>query len=119
MSSLRKEALKWYKTLQRTKNQVFKGDQRTIEAARQRIREEFIKNKDLSSEKDIQEKIKIAKDVDVELRSTVVQAVRVDENRYQARITKDTKKLENVMFDPNAELPPPRSRKCSDKGKRT
>ncbi|XP_053688478.1 complex III assembly factor LYRM7 [Sabethes cyaneus] len=117
MSALRKEALKLYKTLQRTKDQVFKGDRRTIEAARQRIREEFVKNKDLQSEKDIREKLKIAQDVDVELRSTVVQAVKVDENLYQAKITGDTKKLDNVMFDPNAKLPPPRSKKCSDRGK--
>uniref|UniRef100_A0A1Q3G2X1 Complex III assembly factor LYRM7 n=1 Tax=Culex tarsalis TaxID=7177 RepID=A0A1Q3G2X1_CULTA len=112
MTALRKEALKWYKTLQRTKDQVFVGDKRAIEAARQRIREEFIKNKDLTEEKDIKEKIKIAHDVDIELRSAVVQVVKIDENRYQAKITEETRKLENTMFDPDAKLPPPRSKKC-------
>ncbi|XP_038121255.1 complex III assembly factor LYRM7 [Culex quinquefasciatus] len=112
MCALRKEALKWYKTLQRTKDQVFAGDQRAIEAARQRIREEYVKNKDLTNEKDIKEKIKIAHDVDLELRSAVVQAVKIDDNVYQAKITEETRKLENTMFDPNAELPPPRSKKC-------
>ncbi|EAT32567.1 AAEL015292-PA [Aedes aegypti] len=112
MSNLRRETLKWYKTLQRTKDQVFAGDHRTIEAARQRIREEFLKNKDLREEKDIQEKLKIARDVDIELRSTVVQAVKGDDNVYHAKITSDTKKMENTLFDPNAELPPPRTKKC-------
>uniref|UniRef100_A0A2M4C3T6 Complex III assembly factor LYRM7 n=1 Tax=Anopheles marajoara TaxID=58244 RepID=A0A2M4C3T6_9DIPT len=115
MSSLRREALRWYKILQRTKNEVFAGDFRTLTAARQRIREEYIKNKDLTDEKEIQEKIKIAKDVDVELRSSVVQAVRKNPTVFEARITPDTRKLDNVMFDPEAELPPPRSKKCSDK----
>ncbi|XP_058125066.1 complex III assembly factor LYRM7 [Anopheles ziemanni] len=115
MSSLRREALRWYKILQRTKNDVFAGDFRTITAARQRIREEFIKNKDITDEKEIQEKIKIAKDVEVELRSSVVQAVRKQPTVFEARITPDTKKMDNVMFDPDAEIPPPRSKKCSDK----
>uniref|UniRef100_A0A182LUT1 Complex III assembly factor LYRM7 n=1 Tax=Anopheles culicifacies TaxID=139723 RepID=A0A182LUT1_9DIPT len=74
--SNRLQALRWYKILQRTKNEVFSGDFRTISAARQRIREEFIKNKDIKDEQQIKEKIQIAKDVDVELRSSVVQAVR-------------------------------------------
>ncbi|XP_065093701.1 complex III assembly factor LYRM7 [Ochlerotatus camptorhynchus] len=114
MSGLRREALKWYKTLQRTKDHVFAGDHRAIVAARQRIREEFLKNKNLTEEKDIKEKIKIARDVDVELRGSVVQAVKVHENVYQAKITGDTKKLDNVMFDPNADIPAPRSKKCGD-----
>ncbi|XP_055629663.1 complex III assembly factor LYRM7 [Toxorhynchites rutilus septentrionalis] len=114
MSALRREVLKWFKILNRGKDQVFAGDQRAIEAARQKIREEFLKNKDLTDEKEIKEKLKIAQDVDTELRSTVVQAVRVEENVYQARITDKTKKMDNVMFDPNAELPPPRSKKCRD-----
>uniref|UniRef100_A0A182IVI6 Complex III assembly factor LYRM7 n=2 Tax=Anopheles atroparvus TaxID=41427 RepID=A0A182IVI6_ANOAO len=115
MSSLRREALRWYKILQRTKDEVFAGDFRTITAARQRIREEFIKNKDVTDEKEIKEKIKIAKDVEVELRSSVVQAVRKQPAVFEARITPDTKKMDNVMFDPDAELPPPRTKKCSDK----
>uniref|UniRef100_A0A182QDQ7 Complex III assembly factor LYRM7 n=1 Tax=Anopheles farauti TaxID=69004 RepID=A0A182QDQ7_9DIPT len=115
MSSLRREALRWYKILQRTKNEVFSGDFRTISAARQRIREEFIKNKDIKDEAQIKEKIKIAKDVDVELRRSVVQAVRKQPTVFEARITLETRKLDNVMFDPDAELPPPRSKKCSDK----
>ncbi|EAA04084.2 complex III assembly factor LYRM7 [Anopheles arabiensis] len=115
MSSLRREALRWYKILQRTKNEVFSGDFRTISAARQRIREEFVKNKDIKDEKQIKEKIQIAKDVDVELRRSVVQAVRKQPTLFEARITPDTRKMDNVMFDPDAELPPPRSKKCSDK----
>ncbi|XP_058462831.1 complex III assembly factor LYRM7 [Malaya genurostris] len=114
MSVLRREVLVCFRKLQRTKDKVFAGDRTTIEAARQRIREEFLKNKELTDEKDIKEKINIAKDVDVELRSSVVQAVKVEENVYQAVITDDTKKLNNTMFDPNAELPPPRSKKCGD-----
>ncbi|XP_058838576.1 complex III assembly factor LYRM7 [Topomyia yanbarensis] len=119
MSTLRREALMWFKTLQRTKDKVFAGDRTTIEAARQRIRDEFLKNKDLSDEKDIKEKINIAKDVDIELRSSVVQAVQIEKNVYHAIITDDTKKLDNVMFDPNAELPPPRSKKCGDRKSKT
>ena len=47
------QALKWYKVLQRTKDQVFEGDIPTISAARSKIREEFYKNKDLKDENEI------------------------------------------------------------------
>ncbi|XP_055610629.1 complex III assembly factor LYRM7 [Uranotaenia lowii] len=117
MNALRKEALHWYKTLLRTRNHVFAGDCRALEAARQKIREEFLKCKDMTDAKAIKERLFLAEQVDIELRSSVVQAVRVEENVYHANFTPDTAKIVNVPFDPNAKLPPPRSKKCGDGAK--
>ncbi|XP_061481511.1 complex III assembly factor LYRM7 isoform X1 [Rhineura floridana] len=73
--------LKLFKSLQRTRQQVFKNDCRALEAARLKINEQFKNNKDETSSERIAELIKIGSDVEVILRTSVLQGVHVDSNK--------------------------------------
>ncbi|XP_056180415.1 complex III assembly factor LYRM7 isoform X4 [Falco biarmicus] len=75
------QVLKLFKLLHRTRQEVFKHDTRALEAARQKINEEFKNNQDETSEEKIKELLKIASDVEVILRTSVIQAVHTDSDR--------------------------------------
>ncbi|XP_032531921.1 complex III assembly factor LYRM7 isoform X2 [Chiroxiphia lanceolata] len=77
----RGQVLKLFKLLHRTRQEVFKNDTRALEAARQKINEEFRNNKDETSEEKINELLKIASDVEVILRTSVIQAVHTDSDK--------------------------------------
>lgn len=69
----RREILSVFKKLQRITQNTFQGDQRAILEARQQINTEFRKDVD---EKEIPEKLKVAKEVGDILKHQVVQAVK-------------------------------------------
>ncbi|NXA24104.1 LYRM7 factor, partial [Ibidorhyncha struthersii] len=73
--------LKLFKLLHRTRQEVFKNDTRALEAARQKINEEFKNNQEETSEEKINELLKIASDVEVILRTSVIQAVHTDSDK--------------------------------------
>ncbi|XP_063177009.1 complex III assembly factor LYRM7 isoform X2 [Chroicocephalus ridibundus] len=73
--------LKLFKLLHRTRQEVFKNDTRALEAARQKINEEFKNNQDETSEEKINELLKMASDVEVILRTSVIQAVHTDSDK--------------------------------------
>ncbi|XP_058280166.1 complex III assembly factor LYRM7 isoform X1 [Hirundo rustica] len=73
--------LKLFKLLHRTRQVVFKNDTKALEAARQKINEEFRNNRDETSEEKISELLKIASDVEVILRTSVIQAVHTDSDK--------------------------------------
>ncbi|KAL9822394.1 complex III assembly factor LYRM7 isoform 1-T1 [Geothlypis trichas] len=73
--------LKLFKLLHRTRQEVFKNDTKALEAARQKINEEFRNNRDETSEEKINELLKIASDVEVILRTSVIQAVHTDSDK--------------------------------------
>uniref|UniRef100_A0A8B9U219 Complex III assembly factor LYRM7 n=1 Tax=Anas zonorhyncha TaxID=75864 RepID=A0A8B9U219_9AVES len=73
--------LKLFKLLHRTRQEVFKNDTRALEAARQKINEEFKNNQNETSEEKINELLKIASDVEVILRTSVIQAVHTDSDK--------------------------------------
>ncbi|KAM8983663.1 complex III assembly factor LYRM7 isoform 3-T3 [Ara ararauna] len=77
--------LKLFKSLHRTRQEVFKNDTRALEAARQKINEEFKNHQDETSEEKINELLKIASDVEVILRTSVIQAVHTDSNRIESK----------------------------------
>ncbi|KAM6362843.1 complex III assembly factor LYRM7 isoform 1-T1 [Pluvialis apricaria] len=77
----RGQVLKLFKLLHRTRQEVFKNDTRALEAARQKINEEFKNNQDETSEEKINELLKIASDIEVILRTSVIQAVHTDSDR--------------------------------------
>ncbi|KAL5274629.1 hypothetical protein ACFFRR_000992 [Megaselia abdita] len=105
MSNLRNEALKAFKSLHRAKNFVFQGDEKAINGARVLINENFQKNKNINNEEEIHKLLKLAKDVENELKTNVIQAREKTPGVYEARITEDTPRLENVMFNPDATMP--------------
>uniref|UniRef100_M3YJN5 Complex III assembly factor LYRM7 n=1 Tax=Mustela putorius furo TaxID=9669 RepID=M3YJN5_MUSPF len=74
------KVLQLFKTLHRTRQRVFKNDTRALEAARIKINEEFKSNKSETSPKKIEELIKIASDVELLLRTSVIQAIHTDHN---------------------------------------
>uniref|UniRef100_A0AC11CUM2 LYR motif containing 7 n=1 Tax=Ovis aries TaxID=9940 RepID=A0AC11CUM2_SHEEP len=74
------KVLQLFKTLHRTRQQVFKNDARALEAARIKINEEFKCNKTETSPKKIEELIKIGSDVELILRTSVIQGIHTDHN---------------------------------------
>ncbi|XP_077923676.1 complex III assembly factor LYRM7 isoform X1 [Halichoerus grypus] len=74
------KVLQLFKTLHRTRQRVFKNDTRALEAARIKINEEFKSNKSETSPKKIEELIKIGSDVELLLRTSVIQGIHTDHN---------------------------------------
>ncbi|XP_006166988.1 complex III assembly factor LYRM7-like [Tupaia chinensis] len=79
------KVLQLFKTLHRTRQQVFKNDARALEAARIKINEEFKSNKSETSPKKIEELMKIGSDVELLLRTSVVQGIHTDHNTLKCR----------------------------------
>uniref|UniRef100_A0A1B6FGY2 Complex III assembly factor LYRM7 n=1 Tax=Cuerna arida TaxID=1464854 RepID=A0A1B6FGY2_9HEMI len=97
-SEFRRDALKIFKCLHRTRRSVFEGDTFALDATRDKLNEEFRKNKHLKNEGVIKKMLKFAEEVDLLLRTTVVQAKLVEPGKYQAKITEDTVKMNNNSF---------------------
>ncbi|KAI1239873.1 Complex III assembly factor LYRM7, partial [Lamprotornis superbus] len=92
--------LKLFKLLHRTRQEVFKNDTRALEAARQKINEEFRNNRDETSEEKINELLKIASDVEVILRTSVIQAVHTDSDKIGFLCCMQTVKgVDYVIFE--------------------
>ncbi|XP_006081647.1 complex III assembly factor LYRM7 isoform X2 [Myotis lucifugus] len=91
------KVLQLFKRLHRTRQQVFKNDTRALEAARVKINEEFKSNKNEASSKKIEELIKIGSDVELLLRTSVVQGIHTDHNTLKLVPRKDLL-LENVPY---------------------
>ncbi|XP_026322295.1 complex III assembly factor LYRM7 [Hyposmocoma kahamanoa] len=102
MSNLRKSVLQSFKNLHRTRIKVFAGDDKALTAARSQINDGYNKNKHVSDEEAIKALIKFSEDVEKELRTQVIQAREVRPGVYEARITEDTLKLNNVPYNDKA-----------------
>ncbi|XP_030751054.1 complex III assembly factor LYRM7 [Sitophilus oryzae] len=101
-NNLRKEVLRCFKTIHKTRQNVFKGDDRALSEGRKKINEEFDKYKHIQDEEAIKELLNQCKAVELELRTCVIQAKEVAPNLYQAEITQDTLKLDNIPFNATA-----------------
>ncbi|XP_067171621.1 complex III assembly factor LYRM7 isoform X1 [Apteryx mantelli] len=98
-SMLTKKVLKLFKLLHRTRQEVFKNDTRALEAARQKINEEFKNNQNETSAEKINELLKIASDVEVILRTSVIQAVHTDSDKILLVPRKDLLQDNTPYFD--------------------
>ncbi|XP_015858961.1 complex III assembly factor LYRM7 isoform X1 [Peromyscus maniculatus bairdii] len=94
---LRNIVLQLFRTLHRTRQQVFKNDKRALEAARVKINEEFKKNKSEASPEKIAEMMKLGSDVELLLRTSVIQGVHTDHNTLKLVPRKDLL-TENVPY---------------------
>ncbi|KAM9330921.1 complex III assembly factor LYRM7 [Gastrophryne carolinensis] len=92
-----RRALQLFKTLHRTRQKVFQNDNRALEAARQRINAEFRKNQNETSPEKISELMKIGEDVEILLRTTVIQGVHRDSDRIVLQPRKDLL-LDNMPY---------------------
>ncbi|XP_023174269.1 complex III assembly factor LYRM7 [Drosophila hydei] len=106
--SLKRQVLSAFKKLHRTRQYVFHGDDRALLAGRDKINESFQKNRNETNEAEIKKMIKLAVEVDYELRTNVIQAKRREDNVYELRITPETTRLDNVVFNPDAVIDAPR-----------
>lgn len=97
-SNLRNKVLESFKSLHKTRKSVFKDDIYALNEARKKINTEYRKFKDITDASTIEEMIKYASEVEEVLRTCVIQAREVEPGKYEAHITKDTLKLENVPF---------------------
>ncbi|KAM5192595.1 complex III assembly factor LYRM7 [Mantella aurantiaca] len=91
------KALRIFKALHRTRQQVFQHDTRALEAARQKINAEFRKNKNETSPEKLSELMKIGQDVEILLRTTVIQGVHTDSDRIVLRPRHEVL-LDNVPY---------------------
>ncbi|KAI1905159.1 hypothetical protein AGOR_G00013270 [Albula goreensis] len=96
----RMKVFRVFKALHKTRMNVFKDDSRALTAARQKINEEFRKNKGETSEEKINQMIKMASDVEVVLRQSVIQGVHVGDKKIVLRPREDLL-LENVPYCDN------------------
>ncbi|KAJ7335635.1 hypothetical protein JRQ81_013576 [Phrynocephalus forsythii] len=85
----RREILKLFRSLHKARQEVFKNDFRALEVVRLKINEEFKKNKEETSSERIAELKKIGSDVEVILRTSVVQGVHLDSDKMSLILRKD------------------------------
>jgi len=99
-----REAVALYKALHRTVQRVFSGDIPAMLAARDKVCEEFEKNRRVTSQTSITELIKQGEDVNRILGESVVQLVREGEappgeqEKFQLNIRPETHMFENNPF---------------------
>ncbi|XP_034115730.1 complex III assembly factor LYRM7 [Drosophila nasuta] len=108
---LKHQVLSVFKKLHRTRQYVFHGDNRALLEGRHKINDSFRQNRSESNVEEIQKMIKLAIDVDHELRTNIIQAEKRKDDVYELRITPETTRLDNVVFNPDAVIEPPRRRK--------
>lgn len=87
-----------YKSLHRTIQRVFRGDMPAMLAARDKVCEEFYKNKHVTSQSSVAELINQGREVQKILSQSVVQIERKTEDNYQMNIRDDTYMFENNPF---------------------
>lgn len=97
--NLRREVLNSFKALHKTRLKVFDGDMRALNFAREKINESYKKNKNITEENIITEQLALAKAVEVEMRTTIVQAKEVKPGVYEAKFNPETVKMDNIPFN--------------------
>nr|XP_045008611.1 complex III assembly factor LYRM7-like isoform X1 [Jaculus jaculus] len=91
------KVLKLFKSLHRTRQQVFKDDTRALEAARVKINEEFKSNKSETAPQQIEELMKIGCGVELLLWTHVVQGLHTDHSMLTLVPRKELL-IENVPY---------------------
>ncbi|KAM8960771.1 complex III assembly factor LYRM7 [Pelodytes ibericus] len=94
---LSSQVLTLFKTLHRTRLAVFENDNRALAVTRQKINEEFQKSKSETCPEKISELMKYGADVEILLRTTIIQGVYKDSDRIVLNPRKDVL-LDNVPY---------------------
>ncbi|RZF48911.1 hypothetical protein LSTR_LSTR003291 [Laodelphax striatellus] len=97
-ASLKGEVLRSFKRLHRVRQSVFKGDSFALNATRDKINEEFKKNKHVKAVESIQELVKLSISVEEELRTRVVQAKEKEPGIYELQLRPDIRYDKNAPF---------------------
>jgi len=93
-----REALILYKNLHRTVQRVFRGDIPAMLAARDKVCEEFNKNRNVKSEASITELLNQGRQVQEILDKSVVQIKKTEEDKFQMNIRDETHMFDNNPF---------------------
>lgn len=88
-----------YRALNRTSQEVFKGDHEMLEASKRKIKKEFTQNKAEKDPERIEELLKTAEEAEEVLRRLIVQGVRKPDGIYSLIFT------ENTAMEDNATMP--------------
>ncbi len=91
-----KEVLRLYKSLNRTVQSVFRGDQVAQAAAYDKLRQEFGKNLNVENESKVTELIQYGRDCENILKQQVLQFEEIEEKRYRVNIREDME-LEDAL----------------------
>ncbi|XP_018314443.1 complex III assembly factor LYRM7 isoform X2 [Mycetomoellerius zeteki] len=95
--SLRREILRVFKKLHRTRLKTFEGDEYALQVVRDQINKEYKKYKSITNQAVIKELNKFAQEVEYEIRTTVIQAVETVPGRLALRLTPDVL-VDNVPY---------------------
>ncbi|KAL6259970.1 hypothetical protein P5V15_009879 [Pogonomyrmex californicus] len=87
--SFRREILRVFKKLHRTRLKTFEGDEYALQVVRDRINKEYKKYKNVTNQVAIEELNKFAQEVECEIRTNVIQAVETASGRIALRLTPD------------------------------
>ncbi|XP_018047255.1 PREDICTED: complex III assembly factor LYRM7 isoform X2 [Atta colombica] len=80
--SLRREILRVFKKLHRTRLKTFEGDEYALQVVRDQINKEYRKYKNVTNQAVIEELNKFAQEVEYEIRTTVIQAIETAPRRH-------------------------------------
>ncbi|XP_011261610.1 complex III assembly factor LYRM7 [Camponotus floridanus] len=95
--SLRREVLRVFKKLHRTRLKTFEGDEHALQVVRKKINDEYRKYKNVTNQAAIEELNKFAQEVEHEVRTTVIQVVETAPGRVAPRLTPDVL-VDNVPY---------------------
>ncbi|XP_018373311.1 PREDICTED: complex III assembly factor LYRM7 isoform X1 [Trachymyrmex cornetzi] len=95
--SFRREILRVFKKLHRTRLKTFEGDEYALQVVRDQINKEYKKYKSVTNQTVIAELNKLAQEVECEIRTTVIQAVETAPRRIALRLTPDVL-VDNVPY---------------------
>ncbi|XP_011157146.2 complex III assembly factor LYRM7 isoform X1 [Solenopsis invicta] len=95
--SLRREVLRVFKKLHKTRLKTFEGDDYALQVVRSKINEEYRKYKNVTNQAAIEELNKFAQEVEHEIRTTVIQAVETAPGKVALRLTPDVL-VDNVPY---------------------
>jgi len=92
----RTKILSLFKTLHRTREAVFRGDDHALKVTREKINEEFRKHSTVSNPEEIKKLIQVASESNDILRTKVLQAQEIRPQVYQIRSEHLRQKCTNV-----------------------
>ncbi|XP_012215587.1 complex III assembly factor LYRM7 [Linepithema humile] len=95
--SLRREVLRVFKKLHRTRLKTFEGDEHALQVIRNKINEEYRKYKNVTNSAAIEELNKFALEVEHEVRTTVIQVVETAPGKVALKLTPDVL-VDNVSY---------------------
>ncbi|XP_061185233.1 complex III assembly factor LYRM7-like [Saccostrea echinata] len=114
----RSQILSIFKKLHRVRQRAFKNDDLGLKVCRERINNGFRENRNVTSEEEISKLYKTAEEVEMVMRTQLVQLEKVDEKTFRMNIREETHKRPNYLFNPDAVIPiekrTRKSRKCEE-----